>query len=118
MALETHDGSCHCGKVTFTARVDLDKTVTCNCSRCQRLGVVLSQCRAEDFQLTSGAEVLADYRFNSGRIGHRFCRECGIQTHGEGTAPGGTATVMVNVNCLHDVDPRKLQPYHYDGASA
>ena len=31
-------GSCQCGAVAFEADVDISTPVTCNCSRCQRLG--------------------------------------------------------------------------------
>jgi len=42
MSEQHYKGSCQCGAVTFETDVDLDNTITCNCSRCQRLGSVLA----------------------------------------------------------------------------
>ncbi len=40
MAERLYTGACQCGAVAIEVTVDLDKTRTCNCSRCQRLGAV------------------------------------------------------------------------------
>jgi hypothetical protein len=42
MTTQRYNGSCQCGVVSFSAERDLDNTLTCNCSRCQRLGSVLA----------------------------------------------------------------------------
>ena len=117
MAKQTYHGSCQCGAVDFTAQLDLDSVVTCNCSRCQRLGSVLTFTPAADFMLNKGADSLTDYLFNKRVIVHQFCKVCGIETFGKGTAKDGSATVAVNVNCLDGVDPRALKAHHYDGAA-
>ena len=117
MAMQAHDGSCQCGAVTFSARVDLDQTLTCNCSRCQRLGSVLAQAEPGSFDLKSGEDALQEYRFHSQTIAHRFCRTCGIQPFAFGTGKDGASVQMITVNCLHGVDPRGLTSHHYDGAS-
>ena len=51
MSEASYHGSCQCQAVSFDATLDLDHTVTCNCSRCQRLGSVLSFTPAEKFRL-------------------------------------------------------------------
>jgi hypothetical protein len=38
MTAATYHGSCQCGAVAFDVEVDISRPVTCNCSRCQRLG--------------------------------------------------------------------------------
>lgn len=117
MSEASYRGSCQCQAVVFDATLDLDHTITCNCSRCQRLGSVLSFAPAEKFHLQKGAEALTEYRFNTKKIGHQFCKICGIEPFAYGETPEGAATVAVNVNCLDGVDPRALTSAHYDGRS-
>mgnify|MGYP000123791923 CR=1 FL=1 len=118
MAKQHYSGGCQCGAVAFEADLDLDSVVTCNCSRCQRLGSVLTFAPRADFDLKHGDGATTTYTFNKGRIDHRFCTTCGIQSFAFGTAPDGAEIVAVHVNCLDEVEPRALSPKHHDGASA
>ncbi len=36
-----HNGSCHCGKVTFSVEGDIQQVMECNCSHCRRKGYLL-----------------------------------------------------------------------------
>lgn len=117
MGMMHYRGSCQCGAVSYEADVDLDNTITCNCSRCQRLGAVLAFAAREAFTLKSGEDNLQQYLFNKEAIQHLFCRTCGIQSFSYGAMPDGTSMVALNVNCLEGVDPRTLSSHHYDGAS-
>jgi hypothetical protein len=108
-------GSCQCQAVAFEATLDLDHTVTCNCSRCQRLGSVLSFTPAAKFTLRQGAEALTEYLFNKMKVRHQFCKICGIEPFAFGEMPDGAPTVAVNVNCVEGVEPRALKSTHYDG---
>jgi hypothetical protein len=118
MALGTYHGSCQCGAVRFSAELDLDKAVTCNCSRCQRMGFVLAFAPEDKFTLEAGEGATTEYLFNKHAISHRFCATCGVEAHALGTNPDGSRVVAVNVNCLDGVDPRAVKAFHYDGASA
>ena len=114
----TYTGSCHCGAVRFEATVDLDRTGTCNCSRCSRLGWIMTFTPAEKFTLVSGGDKLTEYTFNRRVIRHLFCEVCGIEPFARGVAPGASAeTVAVNVRCLDDVDLDTLTPTKFDGKS-
>jgi hypothetical protein len=115
MSEATYHGSCQCQAVEFDVALDLDHAIACNCSRCQRLGSVLSFAPAEKFQLRKGAEALSEYLFNKKTIRHKFCKICGIQPFALGETPDGAQMVGVNVNCLDDVDPRALKATQYDG---
>lgn len=117
MTTQHYTGSCQCGAVAFEVDLDLDQTITCNCSRCRRLGSVLSAASASQFGLLRGQDNLTEYLFNKHAIHHLFCRTCGIQGFSRGKGHDGSEMVMVNVNTLHDVDPRALHPQHYDGRS-
>lgn len=118
MAVEHYHGGCQCGAVSFEVDVDLEHTVTCNCSRCKRLGSVLSFTPRDQFKLLSGEEHLKEYLFNKKQIHHLFCSDCGIESFAYGEAPDGKKMVAVNANCLDGVDPRALTPHHHDGAAA
>lgn len=115
MTKRPYTGSCQCGAIAFQVEADLDQTVTCNCSRCQRLGSVLTMVPASDFKLTADGRT-TEYRFNKHAISHRFCPTCGIEAYALGEKDG-EAVVAVNVNCLDGVDPRALDSYHHDGAA-
>jgi hypothetical protein len=117
MANSHYLGSCQCGAVSFEADADLDHTVICNCSRCQRLGAVLTFVPPEQFTLKSGEDNLSEYLFRDGKIQHLFCKNCGIQGFAYGSKPDGSQMVAINVNCLEGVDPRALSSYAHDGAA-
>lgn len=114
MATQHYTGSCQCGATAFEVDADLDQTMTCNCSRCRRLGSVLTFVPAEAVTFTRDGST--EYRFNKKVIGHHFCPTCGIQTHGLGEQDG-QKMVAINVNCLDGVDPRALPSTAMDGAS-
>ena len=110
-------GGCQCGAVSFEVDLDLGSTITCNCSRCQPLGVVLAFAPRDRFTLHEGAENLTEYRFNTHEIAHLFCKTCGIQSFSFGRMPDGTEIAAINLNTLDGVDPRALSPSHVDGRS-
>ncbi len=112
-----YEGGCQCGAVSYEVDVDLDNTITCNCSRCQRMGFVLAFAPLESFQLKSGEDGLTEYLFNNKVIRHLFCSTCGVESFAYGKMPDGTPTVAINVNCLSGVNPRALNSRHVDGKS-
>lgn len=115
MTVQHYRGGCQCGAVAYEVDADLDSTITCNCSRCQRLGAVLAFAPRDGFELKSGEENLAEYRFNTKKIRHLFCKTCGIESFALGAMPDGSPIAAINVNCLEDVDPRALDSKHVDG---
>ena len=117
MSVQHYHGGCQCGAVQYEVDVDLDKTITCNCSRCQRLGSVLAFSPVTQFTLLKGEDAQTEYLFNKHSISHLFCKTCGIESFAKATAPDGTRTVAINVNCLDGVEPRQLKSHHFDGRS-
>ena len=118
MGVETYAGGCQCGAVRYSVKADLDHTLSCNCSRCRRLGLILAFTPKAAFTLEAGADATTEYRFNKHTIRHLFCTTCGVQSYAEGAMPDGTPVVAVNVRCLQAVDLGALSPRPVDGASA
>jgi len=117
--MEKHyHGGCQCGAVAFEVDVDTDQSITCNCSRCQKLGSVLAFAPRDKFVLHSGADNLTEYRFNKKEIAHLFCKTCGIQSFAYGRMPDGTEIAAINVNSLTGIDPRALSPQAVNGLDA
>lgn len=110
-----HAGGCHCGKVRYETDVDLGNVIECNCSHCSRKGLTLSFVPASQFSLTSGEDNLSEYRFNTKKIQHLFCKDCGVQSFSRGKTKEGADTVAVNVRCLDEVSLEELEPNKFDG---
>ena len=117
MSEKHYSGGCQCGAVKFEADLDLDETLTCNCSRCQRLGSVLTFTPRGKFTLKSGEGSLTEFLFNKNKIRHQFCKTCGIEPFAFAERRDGSQAAAVNVNCLDGVDPRALKSKHVDGKS-
>ena len=117
MTEQTYRGSCQCQAVEFEAALDLDNTMICNCSRCQRLGWVMAFTPRAKVTISRGESATTQYLFNKERIRHQFCPTCGIEPFAFAQGPDGTEMVAVNVNCLDGVDPRALQSKPVDGRS-
>lgn len=119
--LKTYTGSCHCGAVRFQADIDLSQpTFRCNCSICRRNRFWPAIVLPEHFRLLVGESELVEYRFNTLRNSHHFCRTCGVRPFGIGNnVPDGQRIYGVNLGCLDDVAPEELDaaPIIYtDGA--
>lgn len=114
---KTYTGGCQCGKVRYEVQADIGEVVTCNCSRCRKVGGLLSAVSMSDFKLLSGENEMTEYQFNRHAIHHPFCKTCGIQPYAYGKGPGGRDMVMLNVRCLDGVDAEQLKVKKFDGAS-
>ena len=115
MSVQTYTGSCQCGAVRYEVDADLDNTLSCNCSRCGRLGSILAFSPKDAFRLVSGEENMTEYQFNRHVIHHMFCSTCGIQSFSRAKGPDGQEMVAVNARCLDGVDVDNLNPKKVDG---
>lgn len=106
----TYHGSCHCGAVTFETDIDLAKgTGKCNCSICMKTRNWSAIVPPDQFQLTRGAEHLAEYRFGSESVTYKFCPTCGVHVFSLGYLEEiGGDFVSVRVNCLDNVPSQEL----------
>ncbi|MFZ0123217.1 MAG: GFA family protein, partial [Xanthobacteraceae bacterium] len=67
----------------------------------------------EQFELLSGADELATYRFNTGTAQHMFCKTCGM--HPFYIPRSDPDKIDVNVRCIDDIDLAALSPKSFDG---
>ena len=97
--LVTHRGGCHCGAIAFEVEAPARVTVSeCNCSICRMSGYLHLIVPRARFRLLRGAEVLSEYRFNTGSARHLFCSRCGVKSfYVPRSNPDG---YTVNLRCL------------------
>ena len=101
--MQTYQGSCHCGAVTFTIETDFPELTTCDCSICRRRNALMIKVHESDFSLIDGEKSLSLYQFHTRTAKHYFCSICGIYPfHRKRTAPDYYG---VNVFCLDNFDP-------------
>lgn len=115
---KAYSGSCHCGRVRYDVTTDLTKVLECNCSHCERKGLLLTFVTPDQFVLHSGEQELAEYQFNKKIIHHLFCRSCGVESFARGKKPDGSPAIAVNVRCLEGVEISALKPMPFDGRHA
>jgi hypothetical protein len=110
-----YQGSCHCGQVAFEAEGEIPEVMSCNCSMCQRKGVLMWFVPRQALTLLTPPENMSTYTFNKHVIKHHFCPTCGIHPFGEAVSPSGEAMAAINVRCLEDVDISALPVKHHNG---
>ena len=114
---QTYSGGCQCGKVRYEVAADIGEVLACNCSRCGRLGSLLTFVPTANFKLLKGEGAMTEYQFNRHAIHHLFCATCGIQSFARGKRPDGAEMIAINVRCVDDVDLDKLTVKKIDGRS-
>ena len=114
MTMQT--GGCQCGAVRYSVEMEITEGLTCNCSRCQRLGSVLTFVPSSAFTLDKGEDALTEYLFNTHTIRHQFCATCGIEPFAYGEKDGAQM-VAINLNTVDGIDPRAVPTQHVDGRS-
>ena len=116
--MEKRTGQCHCGAVKYEVLLDLTHPVIeCNCSHCGVKSLLLSAAPQSDLSITSGDDQLTEYRFNTEKISHRFCKICGVQPLATAPDKTGTLMSMINVRTIDGIDIAALARMPYDGKS-
>src|SRR5512134_3387030 len=96
------EGSCHCGRISFTAQVDPARVVVCHCSDCQVMSG--SPFRAvvpapiDTFVLRGEPKRYIKTAQSGNRRVQAFCPECGTPLFA--TAPENATTVMIRTGCV------------------
>ena len=107
--------SCHCGRVAFEVEGAPDSVTACNCSICQRKGILMWFVPREKLKLLTPEENSSVYLFNKHKIQHRFCPVCGIHAYGIGEDPQGRAMAAINARCIEGIELEGLTVTHFDG---
>jgi len=109
----TYRGGCHCGRVRFEVRGNLERVSECNCSICTKKAYVHWIVPRSAFRLLTKSDDIASYAFNTKTARHLFCPNCGV-------APfyiprSDPESLDVNVRCLEGVNLAKLEHDRFDG---
>lgn len=113
----TLHGSCHCGRIAFSADLEPTEAMDCNCSICRRKGSLLAVVTPDKFTLETPREAISTYTFHKHVIRHQFCKVCGCAPFAEGIGPGGKAMVALNLRCVEGLDLSTVKIIPFDGAS-
>ena len=113
--LEIREGGCHCGRVRFRARVDLEQLSHCSCSICTKKGILHLPVFPSEFELLRGKDALTVYTFETGVAQHAFCSHCGM--HAFYIPRSQPDKITVNARCLDDIDGPSLKPTRFSTAS-
>lgn len=114
--MEKRTGGCHCGNVRYEAELDLAQpAIECNCSHCQIKGLLLVFIPAGQCAVLQGEDELAEYRFNTEKIRHVFCKTCGVEPFGKGSGKDGAPMYAMNVRTIDDIDLAGITRMPFDG---
>ncbi len=109
------EGGCHCGAVRFQVHANKREALHCNCSVCEKKGLLHLIVLKENFTLLSGKEELTTYTFNTGVAQHTFCRHCGVQAFY--TPRSHPDRIDVNARCLDDDAWHEFTIVQFDGVN-
>ena len=114
-------GGCHCGAVRFTAKLPNAPVpaLDCNCSVCSMTGFLHVMVSHEDFELHTGRDALASYKFGTGAADHLFCSRCGVKSFYQPRSHPDSWSL--NANCFDvpvELSVEKFDGRHWDQAKA
>lgn len=109
-----HKGGCHCGAIQIEVLAPRNlKVQECNCSICEKKGIIHLIVPKSRFTLISGEDQLSCYQFNQKIAKHYFCKICGIAPfYIPRSNPDG---FDVNVRCLDRSTIESIEIEKIDG---
>jgi hypothetical protein len=110
---QTYQGSCHCGRVRFELRANIDHARVCDCSLCRRRGALNFRVEPEQVRFLTPLEDMTLYQWNTMTAKDYFCPTCGMLPFRQPrTAPH---LWTVNLRCLEDFDLDSVEWRRLDG---
>jgi hypothetical protein len=96
------EGSCHCGRISFTAQVDPARVMVCHCSDCQVMSGspfrAVVPAAIEDFVLRGEPKRYIKTADSGNRRAQVFCGDCGTPLFA--TAPENATQVIIRTGCV------------------
>ncbi|MCO4769440.1 MAG: GFA family protein [Deltaproteobacteria bacterium] len=108
-----YEGGCHCGAVRFAVTVRDRTALDCNCSICQKKGILHVIVDDADFDLLAGEQALCTYTFGTHTAKHQFCSVCGM--HPFYRPRSHPDSWDVNARCLDGDALREFTVTPFDG---
>jgi len=106
------EGSCHCGRISFTAQVDPSRVVVCHCSDCQVMSGspfrAVVPAPVETFVLRGEPRRYIKTADSGNRRVHAFCGDCGAPVYS--CATSDPPFYSLRVGCLQQ--RAELPPRH------
>ena len=117
--MKTYHGSCHCKAIKYEVTLDISEGIhKCNCTYCYKTKYQKVFAKFENLKVTSGKELLSDYRgpdsaWPKDHIHHHFCTTCGVQLFSKGFLEMGKEPFTgwfyaVNIATLDDMTPQEI----------
>lgn len=111
----THQGSCHCGRVSIELDAKLDYVMRCSCSLCRRVGALWHGASDASLRIVKDENELTLYQFGTMTARHYACRHCGVHLFSRPRLD--PSRWAVNVRCIDGADLSSLPVKHIDGAN-
>lgn len=96
------EGSCHCGRISFTAQVDPARVTVCHCSDCQVMSGspfrAVVPAAVEHFVLRGEPKRYIKTADSGNRRVQAFCADCGTPLFA--TAPENATQVIIRTGCV------------------
>ena len=107
------EGSCHCGRISFTAQVDPSRVVVCHCSDCQVMSGspfrAVVPAPVETFVLRGEPRRYIKTADSGNRRVQAFCADCGspLYTHADEAHPRSYGLRVGGLAERRQLTPRK-----------
>jgi hypothetical protein len=95
------EGGCHCGAITFTAEVNPEQVLLCNCTDCQQMSgapmraVVVAP--VDTFTINGKPKHYVKTAESGSKRNQAFCPECGTHLY---ASSDNAPAVMIRVGCV------------------
>lgn len=96
------DGACHCGRISYRAKVDPASVALCHCADCQALSGspyrAMVSARAEDFEITGAPRIYVKTAESGRKRAQAFCPDCGSPIYA--ADPVSPATYSIRIGSI------------------
>jgi hypothetical protein len=97
-------GQCHCGAISFTAKVDPSNVIACHCGDCQAFSGApyraVLPVPVENVTLTGKPKQYVKVAASGSRRAQAFCSKCGTQLYA--TEPDSPKTLNLRLGCVNE----------------